>query len=75
RDLPDAGKLTLTTFNFTHWQNGHVEEQIHLPDAQALFKLMQDRFGQGLDLPKHGFTLAELPAVIAGFDTHPQAGK
>ncbi|MGS6259870.1 arylamine N-acetyltransferase, partial [Enterobacter hormaechei] len=25
--------------------------------------------------PKHGFTLAELTAVMAGFDTHPQAGK
>ena len=24
---------------------------------------------------KKGFTLAELTAVMAGFDTHPQAGK
>lgn len=69
------GKLTLTNFNFTHWQNGHVEEQIHLPDAEALYKLMQARFGLGVDDPKHGFTLAELTAVMAGFDTHPQAGK
>ena len=69
------GKLTLTNFNFTHWQNGHVEEQIHLPDAEALYKLMQERFGLGVDDPKHGFTLAELTAVMAGFDTHPQAGK
>ena len=29
----------------------------------------------GVDDPKHGFTLAELTAVMAGFDTHPQAGK
>ncbi len=75
RHLPDGGKLTLTNFNFTHWQNGHVEEQIHLPDAEALYQLMQARFGLGVDDPKHGFTLAELTAVMAGFDTHPQAGK
>ncbi len=42
------GKLTLTNFNFTHWQNGHVEEQIHLPDAEALYQLMQARFGLAL---------------------------
>ncbi|MGS6571014.1 N-hydroxyarylamine O-acetyltransferase, partial [Enterobacter intestinihominis] len=39
------------------------------------YKLMQDRFGLGVDDPKHGFTLAEVTAVMAGFDTHPQAGK
>ncbi|WP_413599496.1 N-hydroxyarylamine O-acetyltransferase [Enterobacter kobei] len=54
RHLPDGGKLTLTNFNFTHWQNGHVEEQIHLPDAEALYQLMQSRFGLGVDDPKHG---------------------
>ena len=72
---PDGGKLTLTNFNFTNWQNGHVEEQIHLPDAEALYQLMQERFGLGVDDAKHGFSLAELTAVMAGFDTHPQAGK
>ena len=45
------------------------------PDAEALYQLMQSRFGLGVDDPKHGFTLAELTAVMAGFDTHPQAGK
>ncbi|MHA6671451.1 N-hydroxyarylamine O-acetyltransferase [Enterobacter mori] len=67
--LPDGGKLTLTNFNFTHWQNGHVEEQIHLPDAEALYRLMQERFGLGVDDAKHGFSLAELTAVMAGFET------
>ena len=69
RHLPDGGKLTLTNFNFTHWQNGHVEEQIHLPDAEALYRLMQERFGLGVDDAKHGFSLAELTAVMAGFET------
>lgn len=67
--------MTLTNFNFTHWQNGHVEEQIHLSDAAALYQLVQERFGLGVDDAKHGFSLAELTAVMAGFDTHPQAGK
>ncbi|HHE9943549.1 TPA: N-hydroxyarylamine O-acetyltransferase, partial [Enterobacter cloacae] len=67
RHLPDGGKLTLTNFNITHWQKGHVEEQIHLPDAAALYQLMQERFGLGVDDPKHGFSLAELTAVMAGF--------
>lgn len=69
RHLPDGGKLTLTNFNFTHWRNGHVEEQIHLPDAEALYRLMQERFGLGVDDAKHGFSLAELTAVMAGFET------
>jgi N-hydroxyarylamine O-acetyltransferase len=75
RHLPDGGKLTLTNFNFTHWQKGHAEEQVHLPDANALYQVMQSRFGLGVDDPKHGFSLDALTAVMAGFDTHPQAGK
>ncbi|WP_336998553.1 arylamine N-acetyltransferase, partial [Leclercia sp. M50] len=75
RHLPDGGKLTLTNFHFTHWQDGHALEQVNLPDAEALYQVMQERFGLGVDDPKHGFTLAELTAVMAGFETHPQAGK
>ncbi|WP_391487415.1 N-hydroxyarylamine O-acetyltransferase [Leclercia tamurae] len=75
RHLPDGGKLTLTNLHFTHWQDGHVVEQINLPDAAALYQLMQERFGLGVDDPKYGFSLAELTAVMAGFETHPQAGK
>jgi len=75
RHLPDGGKLTLTNLHFTHWQNGQVIEQRNLPDAEALYQLMQERFGLGVDDPKHGFSLAELTAVMAGFETHPQAGK
>ncbi len=75
RHLPDGGKLTLTNFHFTHWQDGHALEQVNMPDAEALYLVMQERFGLGVDDPKHGFTLAELTAVMAGFETHPQAGK
>lgn len=75
RHLPDGGKLTLTNFHFTHWQGTQAIEQINLPDAAALYELMKERFGLGVDDPKHGFTLAELTAVMAGFDTHPEAGK
>lgn len=75
RHLPDGGKLTLTNFNFTHWQGTHAKEQQTLPDAQALYQVMQARFGLGVDDAKHGFSLAELTAVMAGFETHPQAGK
>ncbi len=75
RHLPDGGKLTLTNLHFTHWQDGHVVEQINLPDAEALYQLMQERFGLGVDNPKYGFSLAELTAVMAGFETHPEAGK
>ena len=52
-----------------------MEEQVHLPDANALYQVMQSRFGLGVDDPKHGFSLDALTAVMAGFDTHPQAGK
>lgn len=75
RHLPDGGKLTLTNFHFTHWKGGHAVEQLNLPDAAALYQLMQERFGLGVDDAKHGFSLAELTAVMAGFDTHPEAGK
>ena len=29
----------------------------------------------GVDDPKHGFSEAALAAVMAAFDTHPEAGK
>ncbi|GKP04194.1 hypothetical protein NUBL23634_51800 [Klebsiella pneumoniae] len=32
-------------------------------------------FGLGVDDPKHGFSEAALAAVMAAFDTHPEAGK
>jgi N-hydroxyarylamine O-acetyltransferase len=75
RHLPDGGKLTLTNFHFTHQQDGHVVENLHLPDVESLYLLLQDKFGQGVDDPKNGFTLADLAAVMAAFDTHPDAGK
>lgn len=75
RHLPDGGKLTLTNFHFIHWQGTQVVEQSNLPDAAALYALIQERFGTGVEDAKHGFTLAELTAVMAGFETHPQAGK
>ena len=52
-----------------------VRQMQSKPLLTSLYKLMQERFGLGVDDPKHGFTLAELTAVMAGFDTHPQAGK
>jgi N-hydroxyarylamine O-acetyltransferase len=75
RHLPDGGKLTLTNFHFTRWQGALAVEQRHLTDAAELYQLLQERFGLGVDDPKNGFTLAELTAVMAGFETHPQAGK
>jgi N-hydroxyarylamine O-acetyltransferase len=75
RHLADGGKLTLTNFHFTHWQGTHVVEQRMLADVSELYELMQERFGLGVNDAKHGFTLAELTAVMAGFETHPQAGK
>ncbi len=75
RHLADGGKLTLTNFHFTHWQGTQVVEQRTLADASELYELMQERFGLGVNDAKHGFTLAELTAVMAGFETHPQAGK
>ncbi|KMK09263.1 N-hydroxyarylamine O-acetyltransferase [Pluralibacter gergoviae] len=73
--LPDGGKLTLTNFNFTHWQDGHAVEKQHLPDVESLYQLLQDRFGLGVDDPRNGFTLADLASVMSAFDTHPEAGK
>lgn len=75
RHLPNGGKLTLTNFHFTRWQGALAVEQRNLADAAELYQLMQERFGLGVNDPKHGFSLAELTAVMAGFDTHPQAGK
>ncbi len=34
-----------------------------------------DPFRPGVDDPKHGFSEAALAAVMAAFDTHPEAGK
>ncbi|MBJ9238464.1 N-hydroxyarylamine O-acetyltransferase [Citrobacter braakii] len=75
RHLPDGGKLTLTNFHFTHYQDGHAVEQIHLPDVPSLYALLQERFVLGVDDVKHGFTQDELATVMAAFDTHPEAGK
>lgn len=75
RHLPDGGKLTLTNFHFTHYQQGHAVEQINLADVASLYALLQERFGLGVDDAKHGFTEAELATVMAAFDTHPEAGK
>ncbi|POT55294.1 N-hydroxyarylamine O-acetyltransferase [Citrobacter amalonaticus] len=75
RHLPEGGKLTLTNFHFTHYEQGRAVAQIHLPDVASLYALLQERFGLGVDDPKHGFTVSELAAVMAAFDTHPDAGK
>ena len=75
RHLPDGGKLTLTNFHFTHWQDDRVVEQFTLPDVPALYHTLQERFGLGVSDPRYGFTEDALAAVMAGFDTHPQAGK
>ncbi|WET42697.1 N-hydroxyarylamine O-acetyltransferase [Citrobacter enshiensis] len=75
RHLPDGGKLTLTNFHFTHYQDGHAIEQFNLPDVASLYALLQTRFGLGVDDVKHGFTETELAAVMSAFDTHPEAGK
>jgi len=75
RHLPDGGKLTLTNFQFTHWDNGHTAEKRTLPDVESLYLLLQDSFGLGVVDNKNGFTLADLAAVMSAFDTHPQAGK
>ncbi|MTH46014.1 N-hydroxyarylamine O-acetyltransferase [Intestinirhabdus alba] len=75
RHQPDGGKLTLTNFHFTRYQDGHIVEQFNLPDTAALYALLQARFGLGVDDPKHGFSEAELARVMAAFDTHPEAGK
>ncbi|WP_318377748.1 N-hydroxyarylamine O-acetyltransferase [Enterobacter sp.] len=66
RHLPDGGKLTLTNFHFTHWQNGHVVEQVTLPDVAALHELMQTQFGLGTSDAQNGVTLEQLTAVMSG---------
>ena len=56
RHLPDGGKLTLTNFHFTRYQDGRAIEQINLPDVASLYALLQEQFGLGVDDVKHGFT-------------------
>ncbi|POP40913.1 N-hydroxyarylamine O-acetyltransferase [Superficieibacter electus] len=75
RHLPDGGKLTLTNFHFTHWQHEHALEQLTLADVPALYDILQKRFGLGVTDHRYGFSQHALAAVMAGFDTHPQAGK
>ena len=75
RHLPDGGKLTLTNFHFTRYQDGRAVEQINLPDVASLYALLQEQFGLGVDDVKHAFTEDELATVMAAFDTHPEAGK
>lgn len=75
RHLPDGGKMTLTNFHFTHWDKNHVVEKVDFQDVSALYEALQSRFGLGVDDPKYGFSVAELAAVMAAFDTHPDAGK
>ncbi|MGK7406886.1 arylamine N-acetyltransferase, partial [Salmonella enterica] len=75
RHLPDGGKLTLTNFHFTRYHQGHAVEQVNIPDVPSLYQLLQQQFGLGVNDVKHGFTEAELAAVMAAFDTHPEAGK
>ncbi|MFM0887747.1 N-hydroxyarylamine O-acetyltransferase [Citrobacter freundii] len=75
RHLPDGGKLTLTNFHFTRYQDGRAVEQINLPDVASLYALLQEQFGLGVDDVKPGFTEDELATVMAAFDTHPEAGK
>lgn len=75
RHLPDGGKLTLTNFHFTRYQDGRAVEQINLPDVASLYALLQEQFGLGVDDVKHGVTEDELATVMAAFDTHPEAGK
>ncbi|EGZ4333988.1 N-hydroxyarylamine O-acetyltransferase [Salmonella enterica subsp. enterica serovar Texas] len=75
RHLPDGGKLTLTNFHFTRYHQGHAVEQVNVPDVLSLYQLLQQQFGLGVNDIKHGFTEAELAAVMAAFDTHPEAGK
>lgn len=67
--------MTLTNFHFTHWDKNHVVEKLDLPDVPALYEALQTRFGLGVDDAKYGFSEAELAAVMAAFDTHPEAGK
>lgn len=67
---PDGGKLTLTNYHFTHWQNGHVVEEKTLPDTQALYDIMQQRFGLGTDDLHYGFSVEALDTVMSRFDLH-----
>ena len=67
---PDGGKLTLTNYHFTHWRNGHAVEEKTLPDTQALYDIMQQRFGLGTDDPHYGFSVEALDTVMSRFDLH-----
>ncbi len=67
-----------------HWPQSHFRHHLlmcrHLPDGgkltlPSLYQLLQQQFGLGVNDVKHGFTEAELAAVMAAFDTHPEAGK
>lgn len=49
RHLPDGGKMTLTNFHFTHWENNHVVEKVDFADVSALYEGLQTRFGLGVD--------------------------
>lgn len=64
-----------TNFHFTRYHQGHAVEQVNIPDVPSLYQLLQQQFGLGVNDVKHGFTEAELAAVMAAFDTHPEAGK
>ena len=48
---------------------------VYKRQVSALYEALQTRFGLGVDDPKHGFSEAALAAVMAAFDTHPEAGK
>lgn len=50
-------------------------EKIDFPDVPTLYEALQTRFGLGVNDPKYGFSVSELAAVMAAFDTHPDAGK
>ncbi|MGF7450091.1 N-hydroxyarylamine O-acetyltransferase, partial [Klebsiella michiganensis] len=56
-------------------EKNHVVEKLDLADVPALYEALQTRFGLGVDDAKYGFSEAELAAVMAAFDTHPEAGK
>lgn len=70
RHLPDGGKLTLTNYRFTHWQDGRVQEEKILPDARALYSLMQQRFGLGVDDARYGFSVEALETLMSRFELH-----
>ncbi|WP_039054725.1 arylamine N-acetyltransferase [Enterobacter sp. Bisph1] len=70
RHLPDGVKQTLTNFHFTQWQHGQVQESQTFADVAALYEALQTRFGLGVSDARHGFSLQQLEAVMAGFAQH-----